>query len=56
MKEMHTFGPNYDTQPEFGKALIRAEKAGVKILAYDCTVESDSLMIDSQVKIELEDR
>lgn len=56
MKEMHTFGPNYDTQPEFGKALIRAEKAGVNILAYDCTVESDSLMIDSQVKIELEDR
>lgn len=54
MKGMHLFGPNYETHPEFGEALIRAEKAGVKILAIDCRVTPDSLVLDAPVKTELE--
>ena len=38
MKGVKKFMPNWDTQPEFGEALIKAEKAGVKILARDCLV------------------
>lgn len=54
MKGMHTFGPNYYTQPEFGQALAKAEKAGVKILAHDCKVTPDSLVLDAPVDINLD--
>ncbi|MCQ2547091.1 MAG: DNA/RNA nuclease SfsA [Clostridia bacterium] len=53
MKEMHLFGPNYETQPEFGETLIKAEKAGVKILACDCKTGPDSLELDEPVAIDL---
>lgn len=56
MKEMHVFGPNYETQPEFGRTLIEAEKAGVKILAYDCEVRPDSLKLDMPVAIDLNEK
>lgn len=53
MKQIHTFKPNWRTQPEFGKALQQAEKAGVHILAMDCIVTPNSMKIDLPVKIDL---
>lgn len=50
MKEAHTFSPNYDTQPRFGRALKAAQAAGVNILAYNCNVTPDSLEIDRPIK------
>jgi len=51
MEDVHTFSPNYDTQPRFGQALKNARDAGVDILAYNCKVTSDSMVIDKPVKI-----
>lgn len=56
MKEMHAFGPNYETQPEFGETLIGAEKEGVRILAFDCRVSPNSLELDLPVKTDLLNR
>ena len=53
MKKIHTFGPNYETHPAFGEALQKAAEKGVQILAYDCVVLEDQLVLDSPVKIDL---
>lgn len=47
------FIPNDDTQPEFRQALKKAEEAGVKILAYECRVETDMLKIAKQVEVRI---
>ncbi|MBR4036611.1 MAG: DNA/RNA nuclease SfsA [Oscillospiraceae bacterium] len=51
MENAVSFSPNYDTQPQFGEVLKKAEKAGVKILAYSCKVMPDSLEIDKPVSV-----
>lgn len=51
MKGVHTFRPNYDTHPEFGEALKKARDAGVEVLAYDCIVAEDNLVIDGRVDV-----
>ena len=53
MKGIHTFEPNWATHPAFGTALQEAQKAGVTLLAYDCIVTPDSLVIDQPVPIDL---
>lgn len=53
MKQVHKFTPNDITHKAFGDALRNAQKAGVKILAFDCQVQENSIEIDSSVKIEL---
>lgn len=53
MKGPHTFGPNWATHPEFGQALGRAAAAGVQVLAYDCRVTPESMVLDQPVKVEL---
>ena len=53
MKGVKKFMPNWDTQPEFGQALIKAEKAGVKILARDCLVTEDTIEIQEEVPVDL---
>lgn len=53
MKGVKKFMPNWDTQPEFGEALIKAEKAGVKILARDCLVTEDTIKIQEEVPVDL---
>lgn len=53
MKGVKWFEPNTVTHPEFAQALIEAEKAGVKILAYDCVVTADSIAIDEQVEVRM---
>lgn len=54
MKEMHELRPNYSTHREFGEALAEAERSGVRLLAYDCIVTPDSIVIDSPVKLRTE--
>lgn len=53
MKNVHLFMPNYVTHPEFGETLKKAQREGVEIMAYDCLVEKESLLIDKPVKIKL---
>ena len=49
MEGMKDVSPNYETHPQFGEALAKARKAGVKILAYDCLVEPNSLDVKGPV-------
>lgn len=55
MKGIHRMQLNWKTHRAFGKALVEAEKAGVKIVAYDCLVTEDSICIDSPVPVYLGD-
>ena len=54
MKGVTRFEPNWDTQPEFGRALIEAREAGVRVLAMDCEVVPGSVRIDAPMKVVLE--
>ncbi|MDE6312853.1 MAG: DNA/RNA nuclease SfsA [Lachnospiraceae bacterium] len=51
MKGVSCFTPNKDTQPEFCQVLRQAEKAGVKVLAYDCQVREDELLLSEPVEV-----
>lgn len=53
MKNVKYFTPNIKTHKEFGQALCRAEKAGVKIIAVDCFVSPDTMEIRDSVKVVL---
>jgi sugar fermentation stimulation protein A len=53
MKGITEFRPNDNTHKAFGDALRRAQKAGVKIYAYDCIVTPDSIKVDRPVEVEL---
>ena len=54
MKDVRYFTPNMDTHPAFAETLKKAAAAGVKILAYDCEVTSDSITIREPVDVVLE--
>lgn len=49
MNGIHMVFPNNETQPEFGKALVRAAKSGVQVVYYSCHVEADSIKITGVV-------
>lgn len=53
MKGLTCFEPNRNTHPEFGEALIDAQNAGVKLLAYDCFVTENLMEIRDPVPINL---
>lgn len=53
MKGITCFEPNWNTHPEFGEALIDAQNAGVKLLAYDCFVAENLMEIRDPVPINL---
>lgn len=53
MKGIHTFTPNDETHKAFGDALRHAVESGVKILAYDCRVAPDEMIIDAPINIVL---
>ena len=53
MKGVSYFTPNDLTHKEFGDTLRRASKKGVRIIAVDCIVSSDSIEIDSEVEVRL---
>lgn len=54
MKGVRYFTPNRQTHPEFAEALAEAERNGVKILAYDCSVTEDSIELGKEVPVVLE--
>ncbi len=54
MQGVKYFAPNWDTHPEFGECLVKADRKGVKILAYDCLVTEDTMEICSPVPVCLE--
>lgn len=51
MKGADNFSPNYEIHKAFGEALKKAAKSGVRILAKDCIVTPDSIVIDSDVPV-----
>ena len=53
MENVEYFTPNRETHPEFADALLKARQAGVRILAYDCKVTSDSMTINKPVPVKL---
>lgn len=53
MKGVRLFRPNWQTQPEFGAALIEAQAAGVEIVAVDCAVSPGEVVIDAPVEVDL---
>ena len=53
MKGVHTFKPNDETHKAFGDALRHAAESGVKILAYDCVITPDEMIVDAPVEVKL---
>ena len=53
MKGVTLFTPNDITHKEFGEALRFAEENGVNIIAVDCVVTKDSIVIDKKIDIKL---
>lgn len=53
MKGVREFRPNDATHKAFGEALREAASAGVKIIAMDCVVTPESMVIDSEVAVML---
>jgi len=54
MKGISHFTPNYKTHQAFGDTLAKVTEAGVKVLAFDCIVKPDGMIIDEAVAIRLE--
>ena len=46
MEGMQYFEPNDKTHPQFGEVLRQAQSAGVEVLAYECKVTPNSLVIN----------
>ena len=53
MAGMTAFSPNDGTHPEFGAALREAYRAGVLVLAVECAVTPDSLVMAGPVPVKL---
>ncbi len=53
MKGISFFEPNDATHPEFGETLRKAAAAGVGLLAYDCHVTENSMVLADPVEIRL---
>ncbi len=51
MPDVKYLHPNDATDPAFGKALREAAQAGVKLVAMDCDVRSDAMVIRQKVPI-----
>lgn len=53
MEDVCYLHPNYATDPAFAKALREAAAAGVSVLAMDCAVTPNTMVIQSPVEIRL---
>lgn len=53
MKDVLYFTPNVDMHKEFAEVLKEADKAGVKILAFDSIVEIDNIKLNNPIKVVL---
>lgn len=56
MKPVKWLEPNDQTDPEFGKTLREAAAEGVNIMAVDCIVTEDSMVVGDMVEVRLEER
>lgn len=54
MKGVKYFTPNTKTHQAFADALVEADKVGVKVLAYDCCIKADEIILENQVDVVLE--
>ncbi len=54
MEGIQYFAPNDATDPAFGRELRAAARAGVQILAYDCRVTENSMVLRAPVPVDLE--
>jgi len=54
MDGVRQFSPNAKTHKEFADALVSAHEQGVRIIALDCEVTVDSIVIRDFVDIALE--
>ena len=53
MSDVRYLHPNDATDPAFGTALREAAKAGVQVLAMDCTITPDQMTIQNPVEVKL---
>lgn len=53
MEKASLFVPNVNTHKEFALALKKAHDCGVKVLAYTCYVQKETLSIKEKIKIKL---
>lgn len=53
MEDVKYLHPNDCTDPDFGKALREAAANGVQVLAVDCHVTEDTMVIGKQVEVRL---
>lgn len=53
MSGVKYFTPNYETHAEFGNALKKAQKKGVKILALQCDVTENSIVATNEISVKL---
>ncbi len=53
MKGISYLVPNDNTHPEFGEALREAAAVGVEVMAVDCIVTPDSMIVDGFVPVKL---
>ena len=53
MKEVHSFSPHKEMHKDFADALRNASEKGVKVIAMDCKVTPDGMIIDKEVKVYL---
>lgn len=51
LKDASYFSPNDSTDPEFSEALRKASESGVNILAYDCYVSENEMVIKDSVPV-----
>lgn len=56
MKGVRLFRPNWETHAAFGYALREAAAAGVEVRAMDCLVTPETIKIDREVPVDLEDK
>lgn len=53
MKGISRFEPNGERHPEFAEVLCEAAEKGVHVLAYDCKVTEDEMIISNPVPVNL---
>ena len=53
MADVKSLHPNDVTDPQFGAALRAAAEAGVQVMAYECCVTPDSMVIQKPVPVDL---
>lgn len=53
MKDVKYFTPNAENDPDFARALIKAESEGVKILCFDCEITENEMVIKDRIVIKL---